>query len=243
MRGGKAIATTGDLFATHDPAGEERRRKVDPELRYGAAGLRAFERHALAIVMKNRDAMVERTRDAIQITLKRAPSVVLLVTLEALEVRFPVREWTDTGDPAATSILWKGQAWNNLADADVPALVREARRQIQTRLSGSNSFALEAHGPALMEACHRLARETKRTRDAEVRLTFSDGIFLLHLPHAGVGVPASGDWPGEVWVSTDLLRAFAEAPLDMPVVPVAYNDGRAKIGTFTVLATYAMEAL
>ena len=111
------------------------RNLIDPKHAYPSEGLRQVERNALALLeVLPTGLTVERTRDAIQINSGREEGIVLLVTAEALEIRFPLTEWTLGGyAPAQCSRLWKRVRWKRKWDAgqldDLKALLGEAVKE------------------------------------------------------------------------------------------------------------------
>ena len=173
--------------------------------------------------------------------MKQEPTLVLLLTPEALEVRFPADEWTTTDGPAFSSNLWKREEWVELDDVGVTTLIAEARRQRTAGLEQPPAFLLKADGRALMDACRQLSRLQKRHRSARARFTFSDGILFISLLHASVGVPATGDWPAEAFTNVDFIYLYADTPLASDAVDMQLDNGRVKIGPITLLATSVKE--
>jgi hypothetical protein len=106
-----------------------RRRRVDPEHRYPADGLRTVEVLALRVLERCSSGEVSRTRDVIQIDDGGEEDVCLLITAEHLELRLPSIEWTcGAYGPARTSVLWKRVKWEGLSDERLDDLLRTARR-------------------------------------------------------------------------------------------------------------------
>ena len=106
---------TADFFEATDS-----RSRSYPENRFQADGPREVDANARLVLDLYPEAVIERTRDAIQLEIDGETGIVLLVTKEALEIRLPTLEWTGgTHSPAAASRLWRRLEWNrvrNLSD-------------------------------------------------------------------------------------------------------------------------------
>lgn len=136
------------------------RAAIDPEARYPAAGLRVVERRALEVLRLLPGASVERTRDVIQLSYQGPMGIVALVTPEALELRFPTREWTlGLGGPAASSVLWRRVSWERLSGEKLARVVSAALRARQRQLTRCR-FCGEHFPPELRvdtDVCYRCA--------------------------------------------------------------------------------------
>lgn len=90
---------------------EFEREIIDPKGEYPSVGLRQLEEFACRILEQAPEASVTRTRDVIQLDLGDVNDIhglTILVTAEAIELRFPSIEWTmGAYGPAETSSLWK----------------------------------------------------------------------------------------------------------------------------------------
>lgn len=110
---------------------------ADPEDRYPSQGMREAEEHALRVLEVLPSARLERTRDVIQLTWHDTrhdqEGLVVVVTAEALEIRLPTVEWTESAyGPAASSCLWRRHLWRDLEEKELPMLIRkgiQARRK------------------------------------------------------------------------------------------------------------------
>ncbi len=107
---------------------EPDRSSVDPQGRYGDAGLTEVEQHALVVLELLPGATFERTRDVFQIEQGGEEGIVVLVTPDALEIRLPTMEWTQGSyGPASGSRLWKRARWGRGTN-DISGLLRKAHR-------------------------------------------------------------------------------------------------------------------
>ena len=105
--------------------------KLDPEGRFLANGQREIDERALQLLEVLPEATVERTRDAIEITVDDVMEngVVLILTPEALELRLPSMDWVHPHWSVPTSRLWKRVKWERIEDLyDLVAEAREKRR-------------------------------------------------------------------------------------------------------------------
>jgi hypothetical protein len=74
--------------------------------------------------------VVERTRDCIQIDYGGEEGIVILVTAEAIELRFPTVEWTmGAYGPATSSRLWKRVECCEMDDVELISLLNDALKQ------------------------------------------------------------------------------------------------------------------
>src|SRR6187401_2737431 len=100
------------------------RSRIDPDGRYTAEGLTQVEARALEVHALLPDAVLERTRDVIQLDSGGERGIVVVVTPEALELRFPTIEWTQGSyGPALSSRLWKRVLWDKLEDGALVEIV------------------------------------------------------------------------------------------------------------------------
>jgi hypothetical protein len=105
----------------------ENRSRIDPHDRYPSDGLRSVEHNAQRVLGLLSDAVVERTRDCIQIDSGGDEGIVVLVTAEAIELRLPTVEWTmGAYGPAAASGLWK-RISTSVSDAELASMLGEAK--------------------------------------------------------------------------------------------------------------------
>lgn len=108
------------------------RQTIDPDDSYPADGMREAEEHALMLLALLPGAVLERTRDVIQINYQGEEGMVALVTAESLELRLPKIEWTcGAYGPAASSRLWKRILWSKIKAGDLERILHralEARR-------------------------------------------------------------------------------------------------------------------
>ena len=72
----------------------EGRSHIDPEGKYPSDGMRKVEQNAGRVLDLLPSAVVERTRDCIQIDYGGEEGIVVLITAEAIELRLPTVEWT-----------------------------------------------------------------------------------------------------------------------------------------------------
>lgn len=101
--------------------------RIDPDGKYGAYALRAFEAFALSVLDRLPDATVERTRDAIQLgNIEDERAVTVLITPEAIEIRLPTLEWPHPHVPGVSSRLWKRLRWAGLTKKRLHRLLDEA---------------------------------------------------------------------------------------------------------------------
>lgn len=104
---------------------------LDPDGKYPSEGLLRVERNAELLFRAQYWALLERTRDVIQLMEPGENGITVIVTREAYEFRLPTVEWTCPGrGPALSSRLWQRVE----ADAQTPQTllekieaVREAR--------------------------------------------------------------------------------------------------------------------
>ncbi len=110
-------------------------RRLDPEGKYPAYGLRHCDRAALQVLGVLPCAKLERTRDVYQFTTRDPDGVVVLITPDSLEVRMPTVEWT-TGysDPVASSDLWKRRRLATLDETQIAKLVLSGIRKRQREI-------------------------------------------------------------------------------------------------------------
>jgi len=108
----------------------EKRMHIDPEGKYPSEGLRQAEENALRVLDMLPGAVVERTRDCIQIDYGGEEGVVVLVTAEAIELRLPTVEWTmGSYGPAASSRMWKRMECHEMDDIELESLLNDALKQ------------------------------------------------------------------------------------------------------------------
>lgn len=107
------------------------RKKLDPEGRYLGDGLRQMDEHAERLLAPLPAASVDRTRDAIQITVDDdlEDGVVLILTPEALELRLPSMDWVQPHWAVPTSRLWKRLKWERISEDGLRELVEQAREK------------------------------------------------------------------------------------------------------------------
>ena len=114
------------------------RQLIDPENRYPCEGLIQVESNALRIVELFNGARVSRTRDVIQVDLPSDWQILVLVTSEALELRFKGFELRpEPYPPVESSTLWKRRLWKDLATTNLINLLKDAnakaaRRRLKT---------------------------------------------------------------------------------------------------------------
>jgi hypothetical protein len=72
----------------------DERSHIDPEGKYPSDGLRLVEENAAKVLNMLPAAVVERTRDCIQIDYGGNTGIVVLITAEAISLRMPTVEWT-----------------------------------------------------------------------------------------------------------------------------------------------------
>jgi len=107
---------------------DDERHQLDPEGRYPSGdGLRDVECRALKVLQARPDAVVTRTRDAIQFDWGDESGIVALVTAEALELRLTYVEWTGTHGAALSSWLWERYPWEKLKNKRIETLLRRAQ--------------------------------------------------------------------------------------------------------------------
>jgi len=100
---------------------------IDPENKYPADGLLQVEENALRLIEYLPGALIERTRDAIQINYLAELGIVVLVTAEAFEFRLPTIEWTrGSHGPAPTSRLWRRVEIDDFEETDLAEWVQKA---------------------------------------------------------------------------------------------------------------------
>ncbi|MES1024891.1 hypothetical protein ABN584_18900 [Gloeocapsa sp. BRSZ] len=87
--------------------GLDERQLIDPEGRYPSRELRGVEILAIEILKFLPIAIVERTRDAIQINSGGKKGIIVLVTPGVVEFRLPTVEWRGPHSPVESSTLWK----------------------------------------------------------------------------------------------------------------------------------------
>ena len=137
----------------------EERRRIDPEGRYPADGLRQVEANAERVLELLPGATVERTRHCLQIDYGGEEGIVILVTAEAIELRLPTVEWTmGAYGPALASRLWKRVEAQKVTDEELRALIREAlearRSQFATcRCCGQRFPSEHRHGDDVCHGC------------------------------------------------------------------------------------------
>lgn len=103
------------------------RSHIDPEVKYPSDGLRLVEQNAIRVLNILPGAVVERTRDCIQIDYRGNRGIVVLVTAEAIELRIPTVEWTmGSYGPADASRLWKRVECSRITDAELESLLNDA---------------------------------------------------------------------------------------------------------------------
>lgn len=103
---------------------------VDPQDGYRATGLRPLEHRALAVLRWREGGVLERTRDAIQVTFADPTDgdaeLSALLTPEALELRLPTIEWTaGSHGPFLGSRLWRRVPWARIAEGQEGAWLDE----------------------------------------------------------------------------------------------------------------------
>ncbi|HKQ50438.1 MAG TPA: hypothetical protein VJZ71_20365 [Phycisphaerae bacterium] len=141
---------------------DDSRQRIDPDGKYGADVLRTFEAFALTVLDKFPGAVVERTRDLIQIGKPDDDrAVVVLITPEAIEIRLPTLEWPHPHVPAPSSRLWKRLNWEGLTDKRLTRLLEEAAAaraaEFATCRFCGESFPPESRDGA--DVCHGCAEE------------------------------------------------------------------------------------
>lgn len=105
----------------------DERSHIDPEGKYPSDGLSLVEENAAKVLNRLPGAIVERTRDCIQIDYGGENGIVALVTAEAIEFRMPTVEWTMVSyGPAASSRLWKRVKYSEITDAELESLLNDA---------------------------------------------------------------------------------------------------------------------
>lgn len=93
------------------------RSRIDPEQRYGRDGedgLTLVESHALDLIWDLPINWMQRTRDCFELHVRTPQNrfIVIILTPEAIELRFPTIEWTKgKRRHAPTSRLWKRMRW------------------------------------------------------------------------------------------------------------------------------------
>ena len=133
---------------------------IDPEGRYPCERFSAVEANALRIVKLFNGARVARSRDAIQIDPPSDWQIVVLVTAEALELRFKDIELRpDPYPPIESSTLWKRLLWRELATTNLIIVLKEAdgeaNRRLKTCPRCQRSMPRGAFGPRrkICESC------------------------------------------------------------------------------------------
>lgn len=93
-----------------------------------------FERLATQLLQHLPEATVERTSEAIQLTIgdfRDESGLVILLSPDAIEFRLPVLVWLGPHEPANTSQLWRHIALNELTKTQLPELIAAAQNQQQ----------------------------------------------------------------------------------------------------------------
>lgn len=107
---------------------EHERNLIDPGGQYPADGLRRVEQRALEVAQARPGAVITRTRDVVQLEWGGEEGIVALVTAEALELRFPVVEWTGGSyGPAMSSRLWRRFQWDELPPSQLGVVLQQAQ--------------------------------------------------------------------------------------------------------------------
>jgi hypothetical protein len=75
-------------------------------------------------------------------------------------------------------------------------------------------------------ALRTLAKFVKRKQQAEAVVSFADGTLQIELPGGLVGVPADGEWSGEVRVPGSFFVSFAKTLPDVDPLPVQVRGDR-----------------
>jgi hypothetical protein len=105
------------------------RQQIDPDNKYIQSEPREFERIAARLCDVLSVAEIDRTRDCIQLTERDERGVVLLVTPEAVELRFPTVDWLGPHSPAVSSRLLERIVLKDIDDAELVSRVDEARQK------------------------------------------------------------------------------------------------------------------
>ena len=106
------------------------RRYLDPDEKYPYDGPLRVERNAERVLAMLPVSSIERTRDCIQISCRGEKGIVILVTPESIELRFPTVEWTGgVYGPVVSSRHWKRINESEITDKELGNLLKEAFKE------------------------------------------------------------------------------------------------------------------
>ena len=120
-------------YGTYEWTGSDRER-IDPRGQYRSAGFRSSEKLALRVLRLLSCKSIERTRDVFQIESygdaePEHSGIIVVITPEAIEIRFPTVEWTKgCHAPVLSSQIWRRAEAAGLKDRDLGRLLDEAQQ-------------------------------------------------------------------------------------------------------------------
>lgn len=86
------------------------------------------------------------------------------------------------------------------------------------------NFSLEVQNRDFTRALKHLCRYEKAA--PEVRLHYEDDSLFISLGRTSMDIPASGSWPGTVFVTATWAKAFATTPFSVPIIWLRVIDGK-----------------